>query len=220
MRIMKAVPLLVACLTLSWPLVAAQDSGAWSATFEADRPGAPAAGFRLAAMRQADAGHWVVHGAGTNHVLVHKADPAAGGYALAVTAHDAPRDLTASVRLRLVGGTRTGGLVWRYADEAHYYALVLDLGRQTLAMYRVAGGNRVRIEYEDDLELDVDAWHTLKIAHAGGDIRASIGGIRVFSVDDRRRAGTDGQGEVGLLSAGDAEVWYDDLHVETRATHR
>ena len=95
-------------------------------------------------------------------------------------------EFVASVRLRLAGGARAGGLVWQYQDEHNFYAAMLDLTRQELSMYRVTGGNRVRLETEDDLELDPEAWHTLKVARDDGRIYVALGGIRVFEERDER----------------------------------
>ena len=77
------------------------------------------------------------------------------------------------------------GLVWKYQDPLNHYSAQLDLAKQELAMYRVVNGNRIRIEREDDLELDPDAWHSLKIFHERGEIRVYLGGIRVLSERDR-----------------------------------
>ena len=70
-------------------------------------------------------------------------------------------DVSVSARVRLAGGQRSGGIVWRVQDAENYYLARLDLDRQDIGLYRVAGGNRTRIEGEDDLELDTDG-----VAHA------------------------------------------------------
>ena len=57
-----------------------------------------------------------------------------------------------------------------------------------LAIYRVVNGNRIRLEREDDLELDPDAWHSLKIFQERGEIRVYLGGIRVFASVNACRA--------------------------------
>jgi hypothetical protein len=115
-----------------------------------------------------------------------------------------------SVRLRLTGGSLTGGLVWGYQDEHNHYEFLLDLQQRELALYRVVAGNRIKIERKDGLELDSAAWHTLKIVHDRAEIRASLGGIRVFEEDDR----TFGSGRVGVMASGAADVWFDDLRIE------
>lgn len=178
-------------------------------TFDDDRAGAEPAGFAFTAMRQAGAGAWLVQRTAARSHLMHTADPAARGFSLAIASGERWRDATISVRLRLSGGTRRGGIAWRYQSADDHYQVVLDLVRRELAMYRVVAGNRVRMDDEDDLELDAEAWHTLKIVHAGDEVRVSLGGIRVFEEVDR----TFKIGTVGLVAAGDADIAFDDFRV-------
>jgi hypothetical protein len=188
-------------------------------TFDQDKPGAAPGGFSFAATRQPATGLWLVRRQGSQGFLVHDADRSATGYALAISAVPSPRDVSVSVRLRLAGGARSGGLVWHYQDEHNYFASVLDLSRGELSMYRMAGGNRVRMEFEDDLELDADAWHTMKVVHSGDSTRVSLGGIRVFE-DEHHGLDRAATGRIGLIATGDAEVWYDDLHVDAPSRSR
>ena len=182
-------------------------------SFNADKPGVAPSGFTLGAWRQPRAAPFTVRRAGANGYLFHGAEPGAPGYALAIAASPTARDLEAVVRLRLAGGGRAAGLVWRYQDDQNFYAAVLDLGRGQVALWRVSAGNRVVLEVEDDLELDVEAWHTLKIRHDDNEVRVYLGGIRVFE-DDERRAGRDAvSGRTGLIAQGDADVWIDDLRI-------
>jgi hypothetical protein len=185
-------------------------------TFDAEPAGTKPAGFAFAAMRRPSPGVWLVRRAGTNGYLAHESDPSAQGFGLAVAPDDPVRDAAVTIRLRLAGGSRAAGLVWRYQDADHHYQVLLDLSRRELAMYRVVGGNRIRVEDEEDLDLDADAWHTLKVAHDGQRIRVSLGGIRVFDDEDR----TFRSGRVGLVAAAGAEVWFDDFRVETLTRNR
>ena len=182
--------------------------------FDDARPGVLPAGFELAAMRQDTPGQWLVRREGVNGFLVHQADGAATGFALALAPDAAVRDVQASVRLRLTGGTRAGGLVWRYTDAGHYYGAFLDLGKAEITLFRVTDGNRTFLESEDGLELDAGAWHTLKIVHDEARIDVSLGGIRVFGERDRRYDRATGPGRTGVIAAGAAEVWFDDLRIE------
>jgi hypothetical protein len=188
-------------------------------TFDAVPAGAPP-GFELAAMRQDTPGTWMVRREGANGILLHQANPAASGFGLAL-APDAPlRNVQASVRLRLTGGTRAGGLVWRYTDAAHYYAAILDLVKAELTLFRVTDGNRIFLESEDDLELDPSAWHALKIVHTESRIDVSLGGIRVFEERDGRAERAPAEGKTGVIAAGASEVWFDDLRIEPQRVRR
>jgi hypothetical protein len=194
--------------------IAADTQDATVLGFDHEKAGAPPPGFVFAAMRQPAPGSWVVRRTGTAGYLAHETDATAQGYALAVYDGPPQRDVAVTVRLRLSGGRRLGGLVWHYTDHQHYFAAVLDLSRREISLYRIAGGNRIRMEIEGDLELDPDAWHTMKVAHTGRHVRVSLGGIRVLD-DDRRGQDRPDTGRVGLIAAGDAHVWFDDLRIET-----
>ena len=146
------------------------------------------------------------------HIAIFILLPVGIAYFAALAVLDDPplRSVEASVRVRLAGGARAGGLVWRYQDEDNYFLARLDLGVQDLALYRVVRGNRVRLEDEDDLELDPDAWYTLKVRHEGERIRIYLGGIKVIEEYDRSQPAA---GRVGLWSADDSLGWFDDVRV-------
>jgi hypothetical protein len=189
-------------------------------TFDEDKAGLPPPGFVLSAMRQPVPGVWTVRRTGTNGALCHDADPAhAGGFSMAIAQGDPLEDVVVSVRMRFGSGAHAGGLVWRYNDPGHYFAVILDLTRQELVLYRVVDGNRIRLESEDGLELDVSAWHTLKIVHEDARVSVLLGGIRVFQ-DESRAHRQIGAGRAGLVATGDSEVWFDDLRVEVEKRRR
>lgn len=193
----------------------------WTFTFDDDRADHPPSGFTLAAMRQAGAGRWLVQRPAGNGYLVHRADPAAAGYALSVVDRQAPDDLAVSVRIRFHDKARTGGLVWRYRDDQNYYTLLLDLNRAELSAYRITAGVRVRLDIQDELELDGQAWHALKVMHIGSDLRVMLGGVRVFEEQDRRNdSRNEPPGRIGVIATGSSEVWFDDLCVEAKRSHR
>ncbi len=211
---------LVAGLLCTGALAARQH--AWTITFDDDRADHPPAGFTLAAMRQSDAGRWLVQRTGHDGYLVHRADPSAPGFALAVSNRTAPDDLSLSARLKFIGTSRVGGLIWRYRDDQNYYALLLDLNRGVLSIYRITAGNRIQLDTHDDLELDPEAWHALKVVHVGNDIRVMLGGVRVFDEYDRRSdRRPDGPGRVGVVATGASEICFDDVSVdEPKRSHR
>lgn len=182
-------------------------------TFDGYPLGAPPADFMLFAMRQPLPGVWRVEHDSGQVFLAHAADPAATGYALALAPGASRRDLSITARVKLSGGARTGGLAWRCQDANNYFAALLDITRGVLSMYRVVDGNRVTIEREGDLELDPDAWHTLKVVHDGTNVYVSLGGIRVINERDGR-LDRFGPGRAGLIATGDSDVRFDDLRIE------
>jgi hypothetical protein len=183
--------------------------------FDDDAVGGPPPGFTFAAARQQTPGRWLVRADGTNHYLAHLADSAVtGGFSLAILDTPHPPQMRASVRLKLSEGERAGGLVWRYQDAENFYLVALDLRVQELALYRVVRGNRIRLDDEDELELDVSAWHSIRVVQDDDDIRVSLGGIGVIRARDRSMAGIADEGRVGVWSGGGATAWFDDVRVE------
>ncbi|MEO5741748.1 MAG: hypothetical protein ABIS29_14255 [Vicinamibacterales bacterium] len=181
-------------------------------TFDDDKLGAPPAGFTVAAGRDAASDRWSVKREGAGRVLMHEGKPSpADSFAVAIFTSSQYEDVQVSVRFKATGGGRTAGLVWKYQDPMNHYAAQLDLARQELTVYRVVNGNRIRIEREDDLELDADAWHSLKIFQEKGQIRVYLGGIRVFSERDRLPRA---RASVGLWTGGDSIVMFDDFRIE------
>lgn len=187
-------------------------------TFEDDKLGVPPAGFVTAVGRDAAAEKWTVAREGNGRVLVHQGSPSPpDGFAVAIYSGAQYQNVELSVRLKATGGARAAGLVWKYQDALNHYAVQLDLSKQELALYRVSSGNRIRLEHEDDLELDLDAWHSLKVRQEDGEIRVYLGGIRVFSERDRQARGP---ASVGLWTSGETTCLFDDFRVEddTQAT--
>jgi hypothetical protein len=88
----------------------------------------------------------------------------------------------------------------------------LDLAEQEIALYRVANGNRVRLDQEDELELDPDAWHALGLIAEEDNVRVYLGGIRVFGMRNR---GFSEPGGIGVWSSGASLSWYDDFRIGT-----
>jgi hypothetical protein len=179
-------------------------------TFESETVGRPSSGFVYRVARESAPARWAVQREGGNSFLVHLGEPSTrGGFSLAILETPVADGTTfVSVRTRRAGGDGSLGVLWRVQDAENYYLARLDLSRQDIGLYRVVRGNRVRIEGEDDLELDPNAWHTLKIVQEEADIRVYIGGIRVLRARDRTFAGP---GAAGVWSTGDAVAHFDDV---------
>ena len=199
-------------LVLSLFLQAAAAQSIVLRTFDDDKIGAPPAGFVIASGRDAAVDGWTVKREGSARVLVHDGKPSPpDSFAVAILSGLHYRDVQVSVRFKAIGGGRAAGLVWKYQDPLNHYSAQLDLVKQELVMYRVVNGNRIRLEREDDLELDPDAWHSLKIFQERGQIRVYLGGIRVLSErDPLPRA----PASVGVWTGGDSTVMFDDFRVE------
>lgn len=184
-------------------------------TFDAEAAGRPPAGFTFHVVRHRATPHWIVEREHANGFLAHRGETTGqAGFSLALLETDGRQDVSVSARVRLAGGQRSGGLVWRVQDEENYYLARLDLDRQDIGLYRVTAGNRTRIDGEDDLELDPSAWHTLRVVQEEENIRVYLGGIRVLRARDRTFSRG---GRAGLWCAGDAVAHFDDLRLGTTA---
>lgn len=185
-------------------------------TFDDDKIGALPTGFAVATGRDAPADGWVVKREGVARVLVHEGKPSPpDSFAVAIFLEPKYQDVQVSVRFKAIGGGRVAGLVWKYQDSFNHYSAQLDLAKQELVVYRVVNGNRIRLERDDDLELDPDAWHSLKIFQEHGEIRVYLGGIRVFRERDRMPKVT---ANVGMWAGGDSTVMFDDFRIEDETT--
>ena len=188
-------------------------------TFDQDTVGSPPPGFTFSAARLTRPGRWLVRADGTNRYLAHVAEPGSGeGFAMALADGVPPRDLRLSARVRLAAGARIGGVVWRYQDPDNFYAVALDLSAQEIALYRVSRGNRIRLEFEDDLELDPEAWHVVRVEHTDGRIRVALGGIGVMRARAREETAQDGR--AGVWASGAASAWFDDLSAQQAVADR
>ena len=182
-------------------------------TFEDDLPGTPPRGFLFAETRQAPPRQWTVQREASGQALVHAGVEGSGGFAVGVVEGEPLDELEMAVRLKLVGGERAAGLVWRYQDADNYYLARLRLNKQSIDVYRIVNGNRVRVEGEDDLELDPDAWHTLRVVQSRERARVYLGGIKVFEL---RARSLPAAGLAGVWCAGDSTALFDDLRLERR----
>ena len=187
-------------------------------TFDEDAVGVPPPGLTFPIARQQVAARWLVRAEGPNRYLAHAADSAAaGGISLAILDTPHPAQARVSARLKLTDGEQIGGLVWRYQDPENFYLASLDLRLQALALYRVARGNRILLDDEDELELDAAAWHSVRVVQDEDDIQVSLGGIGVMRARDRM----PGQiGRAGVWSGGGATAWFDDLRIEPEVERR
>ena len=182
-------------------------------TFDSDPIGRASAAFSYRVTRDSAPARWTVQREGTNGFLAHAGEPSArAGFSLALL-HGQPRGpQSLSARLRLSGPRGEMGIAWRVQDVNNYYLALLDLesSEQDIGLYRIVNGNRVRIDVEDDLDLDRAAWHTLKVVQEDDQIRVYLGGIRVLRARDRTFTKPGG---VALWCTGDAGAHFDDLRV-------
>jgi hypothetical protein len=184
-------------------------------TFDQVSVGTLPPGFTTEAHRQKDPGLWSVVRVGTNPALHHSAAPGADGWSLALVDAPAQPNLRVTARARLSGGSHAGGLVWHYQDPRNFMAVILDLDDGDIELFRVADGNRIRLDDRDGLDLDDQAWHTLRVSYEAGKTTVSIGGIRVLDRNERRPPPSGGR--VGIVAHGGTDAAFDDLRIEAPA---
>jgi hypothetical protein len=191
-------------------------------TFDGDRVDAPPAGFTFSGTAPTGADRWVVKRERDSNVLAHIGDPEHGraiaanrrrGIALAILDGPGHANVSFAASFKVASGKGRGGFVWRYLDPQNYYMVGLDLeeGDQEIGLYRVVSGNQIRIGREEDLQIQQNDWHVLKVVHANEIIRVYLGGIKVFEVHDKNFRGP---GAVGLWAAGDGILYFDNVSVD------
>jgi hypothetical protein len=186
-----------------------QHADSW--TFDDLPVGRPPAGFVFVSAPADQIGRWSVVRDGGSLVLAHLQQRWAAGTQLAIVDGTSLGDVALSARLRFTDGAGAAGVVWRYRDRNNYYLALLDLRAQDVRIYRIAGGNRTRLEDEDDLELEPGAWQTFKIEHRGIRIRVWVNGVPVADARDRTNPEP---GAIGVWTASDSGTWFDDLRAE------
>ena len=100
------------------------------------------------------------------------------------------------------------GLVFRYTDPQNYYVLVAACPKDTLALYRMNGGQLNPIK-EVPATLERGRWYNLKIDARGGHFIAFLDGQQMLAADD----GSFAKGRIGVWSQNDSRVSFDNIKV-------
>jgi hypothetical protein len=201
----KRLAAAIVCATVACIASPLQQGTVWN--FDNEPAGRSPSGFTFAGAAGTPA-PWVVLRDGPASVLSHVPGSSAEAH-FAVVESTPLTNLAMSVRLRFANGAGSAGLVWRYRNPTNYYLAALNLAAHDIRIYRVAGGNRTRLQEEDDLELEPATWHSMKIEHTGMRMRLWINGVP--TADARDRVSQD-EGGFGLWTSSDSVVWFDDLH--------
>jgi hypothetical protein len=181
--------------------------------------GPPPSEFTFGTNRLHDPGVWEIRGTATARHLVHL--PAIGvpprGLSIALPTRDIPKNVRIVARIRFAEGEQAGGVVWRYRDSNNFYAVAVDLILREVFLFRVSGGNRIRLDHSADATLDAAVWHQVGVSHVGDQIRVHVDGINVLSARDPFIL--EG-GRAGVWSAGGSLTWFDDIRIEELAEKR
>jgi hypothetical protein len=150
---------------------------------------------------------------------------ALGGWALSETARDATdlhfplcistqtiaRDLDATLRFKLLSGTRerAAGLVFRAQDATDYYVVKASALDGSVRLYRMLGGRRSQLAAKD-AELKTGQWYTLRVVAKEDSIEVWLDKTSLIDITDR---GLMRPGTVGVWSQADSVAHFDSLIV-------
>lgn len=106
-------------------------------------------------------------------------------------------------------GDMGGGLIWRAADDRHYYLARANPLEQNIRVYRVRNGVR-HLLHNFDQTIDVKHWHTLRVVHQGCHLRVFYDDKQVCDLcEDAYHTG-----RIGLWTKSDAVTYFDDLQFQ------
>ena len=194
---------------------AAQEKSAVTFNFDADRPGAPPAGFEFGRTGQGAEGKWVVRAekdSPNDHVLVQEsADATDYRFPLAVVKEGSYKDVSLSVRAKPISGEvdQGFGIVWRYKDANNYYITRCNADEDNCTIYHTVAGSR-RAFQNKPIKVAKNSWHTLKVDAAGNHFVVWFDGKKVLDAIDDTFKDT---GKVGLWTKADSVIQFDDLTI-------
>jgi hypothetical protein len=202
------------------PIVAAIVMGAAAAVFasaargevvnfDADKPGAPPAGWECGST-----------GGGSPRWTV-EADPSApsksnvlkqsgsGTFPWCVKTGTNLTDGVVEVKFKPLSGRedQAGGPVWRWKDGNNYYVARANALENNVSLYYTEGGRRRTIKYVD-APVPGNVWHTLRAEFKGTRIRILLDGKAYIELDDNHITGA---GAVGVWTKADSVTLFDDF---------
>ena len=211
---MKRLTILVAGVLLAGAASAQTNDKAWN--FDADKAGAPPAGFRFARTGSGAQGQWVVKAepgapSGANVLAQVDQDDTDNRFPVAVVDGLKLKDVDVSVRCKAVSGKvdEACGLVFRYLDENNYYIARANALEDNVRLYKVEKGSRRQLaSWSGNVKPGV--WHTLAAEAKGEDLKVFWNGRKILETRDA----TFGQaGTVGVWTKADSVTYFDDLTV-------
>jgi hypothetical protein len=105
------------------------------------------------------------------------------------------------------------GLVLRYTDPQSYYVLAAACPKDTLALYRMSGG-QLNLIKEVAAPLERGRWYTFKVDARGGHFVAYLDGKQMFAAND----GAIAKGHIGVWSQNDSRVSFDNIKLTLAAS--
>lgn len=118
------------------------------------------------------------------------------------------------VKFRPLGGEddQAGGLMWRWKDGDNYYVARANALENNVSLYHMTKGKRRTIKYVD-APVALNAWHVLRVAFKGQNIKVFLDGVQYMDLDDDHIAGS---GAVGVWTKADSITEFDDFAFGTQ----
>ena len=177
--------------------------------FDADRAGAPPAGWTCGSTG-GGAPRWSVEADASApsppNVLKQSGS---GTFTWCVKQGTALVDGAVEVKFKPLSGRedQAGGLVWRWKDGDNYYVARANALENNVSLYYTEGGRRRTIKYVN-APVPGNAWHTLRAEFKGARIRVLLDGKAYIELDDSHIAGP---GAVGVWTKADSVTAFDDF---------
>lgn len=133
------------------------------------------------------------------------------GYHLLLIARGSYDSFDASVKFMIISGKedQTAGLVVRFEDINHYFVLRADAMNNKFSLCRIQIGAVVCTQ-DVDVSITKGQWHTITAQVAPPGIAGFLDGKRLLQRNDQNYSGG---GQIGLLTKGDSNVYFDDLRI-------
>jgi hypothetical protein len=195
-------------------LAATSPGQSWN--FDADPPNSLPAGFQIGTLFDGrPAGDWkvvsTVQAKSSPNVLAQLQNKGAEhAYKLVWIEGTQSSNVNVTVSFFAVDGKADmgGGVIWRAADDRHYYLTRANPLEQNVRIYRVVKGVRHMLQNSDHT-IEVNKWHTLGVLAKGCRLQVSYDDKPVFDLCDH----TFKEGKIGLWTKSDAVTYFDDLHL-------
>ena len=195
-------------------VMAAAAAHAETINFDADRPGAPPAGWACGSTGGGTP-RWTVEadsGAPSGPNVLKQTGKAP--FPWCVKQGTAVTNGTVEVRFKPLSGRedQAAGVVWRWKDGDNYYVARANALENNVSLYYTERGRRQTIKYVD-APVAANAWHTLRVDFVGTQIRVSLDGKSYIELSDSHISGA---GAVGVWTKADSVTAFDDFTFQAR----
>ncbi len=190
-------------------VMAAATAHAETANFDADRPGAPPAGWTCGSTGGGTPS-WTVEadsGAPSSPNVLKQSGKAP--FPWCVKQGTAVTNGIVEVKFKPLAGRedQAGGVVWRWKDGDNYYVARANALENNVSLYYTERGRRQTLKYVD-APVPANAWHTLRVEFAGPQIKVMLDGKTYIDLSDSHIAGA---GAVGVWTKADSVTAFDDF---------